>query len=298
MRYFDAHTHVNFRAFNSDYREVIERAREAGVGMVNVGTQRDTSSRAVELTREYGHLYAAVGLHPIHTSASYHDEQELSISINQPNQHQSAARGFMSRAEEFDYEYYKKLASDPKVVAIGECGLDYFRLGVDSKEEIERQKQAFRAQVELARELKKLLMIHARASAGTDDAYEDLLGILEKVGFPGKAIFHFYAGSPQMAEKLLTTSYGGETYFTFGGVITFVRDYDKVINLIPAERILSETDAPYVTPAPHRGKRNEPAYVVEVVRKLAEIKNIPEEEMRTQILKNTENVFGINLSSL
>ncbi len=303
VKYFDAHTHVQFKAFDDDWREVIGRAAARGVGMVLAGTQKDTSRRAVEIAREYENIYAAVALHPIHTSASFHDEQELGVSTNQLNRRQSAPRGFMSRAEEFDYGYYKKLALDPKVVAIGECGLDYFRLGANDKEQIAKQKEAFLKQVELAREVGKPLMIHARASRGTDDAYEDILRILERVSFPGRVIFHFYAGSPEMAGKLLAAPFGDKTYFTFGGVTTFVRDYDKVIKLIPAERILSETDAPYVTPEPYRskpldgvrGKRNEPAYVVEVVKKLAEIKNTPEEEMRKQILKNAEDCFNLKL---
>ncbi len=289
IRYFDAHTHVQFKAFDSDYKEVVKRAGDAGVGMVNVGTQKDTSHRALELAREYDNLYAAVGLHPIHTSESYHDTEELGDSPE--------AKGFTSRGEDFDYEYYKKLALDERVVAIGECGLDYFRVEDGESETKERQRRAFAEQVKLARDVGKPLMIHARSSAGTDDAYEDLLSILKEAGFPGKVIFHFYAGSLPMAEKLLGAPYGGETYFTFGGVVTFVRDYDKIIKMIPPDKILSETDAPYVAPVPYRGKRNEPVYVIEVVKKLTEIKNILEEEMRMQILKNVEAVFGINLSS-
>jgi TatD DNase family protein len=289
VRYFDAHTHVNFGAFDPDCREVIDRALKAGVGFVNVGTQATTSARAVELAREYENLYAAVGLHPIHTSASYHDADELGDDLE--------ARSFTSRGEVFGYEYYKKLALDPKTVAIGECGFDYFRLGENREEQITKQKQAFAEQVRLAEEVKKPLMIHARASKGTDDAYEDLAAVLEETQFPGKVIFHFYAGSLEMAEKLLGSSFGGGTYFTFGGVVTFVRDYNKVVKMIPAERILSETDAPYVTPTPHRGKRNEPAYVIEVVKKLAEIKNISEEETRLKILKNAERVFNLKLAT-
>ncbi len=117
LHLFDVHTHVNFAAFRGDYRDVIQRALDAGVWMVNVGTQRDTSARAVEIAREFPEgVYAAVGLHPIHTEKSRHDEEEL-----------GGDTAFTSRGEEFDYEYYKKLAQDEKVVAIGECGLDYYR---------------------------------------------------------------------------------------------------------------------------------------------------------------------------
>lgn len=282
MRYFDAHTHVQFKAFDSDYGEVIKRARDSGVGMINVGTQKDTSLRAVEFAREYDHIYAAVGLHPIHTSASYHDADELGDTAE--------AKGFTSRGEDFDYEYYKKLALDPKVVAIGECGLDYFRLGGNREEQIAKQKEAFIRQMELAQEVKKPLMIHCRS------AFNDLISVLDTKRSALNAIagvIHFFSGTPENAKKLLDLGF----YFTFGGVVTFVRDYDEVIEMIPADRILSETDAPYVTPVPYRGKRNEPVYVVEVVKKLAEIKGMPEEEMRVQILKNTEAVFGLKLKT-
>ncbi|OGG40241.1 hypothetical protein A2116_02285 [Candidatus Jorgensenbacteria bacterium GWA1_49_17] len=281
VKYFDAHTHVQFKAFANDCREVINRAAENGVGMVLVGTQKDTSQGAVELAREYENVYAAVALHPIHTSASYHDAEELGDSPE--------AKGFTSRGEVFDYEYYKKLALDERVVAIGECGLDYFRLGENREEQITKQKQAFAEQIKLAHDVKKPLMIHCRS------AFPDLIETLifnSKFLIPDNpGIIHFFTGTVHDAKRLLDLGF----CFTFGGVITFVRDYDEAIKTIPPEKILSETDAPLVTPVPYRGKRNEPAYVVEVVKKLAEIKNIPEEEMRTRILENAERVFSIKL---
>lgn len=271
--FFDAHAHPQFAAYNEDREEVVRRAIKAGVGMVAVGTQKDTSRRTLELAGEHpGHIWAAVGLHPIHTSKSYHDAEELGGG--------EAAKAFTSRGEEFDYEYYKKLAGDPKVVAIGECGLDYFR--DKSDETIKRQKEGFVAQIELAAELKKPLMIHCRA------AFPDLMEILqaEKARLHG-GITHFFSGSAEDARKLLEFGF----YFTFGGVITFARDYDGIIRMIPLDRILSETDAPYVSPAPYRGKRNEPAYVVEVVKKLAEIKNVSLEKTAEQIWQNAKNAF-------
>ncbi|MDP3762850.1 MAG: TatD family hydrolase, partial [bacterium] len=121
MRFFDVHTHVQFAAFKEDSEAVIKRALENNVWLINVGTQKDTSRVAAELARNYPEgVYASVGLHPIHAEKSYHDSQELGDP--------SASSGFTSRGEEFDYDYYKKIASDPKVVAIGECGLDYYRL--------------------------------------------------------------------------------------------------------------------------------------------------------------------------
>lgn len=296
IKFFDAHTHVQFVAFDSDYKEVIGRALDSGAGLINVGTQKDTSRRAVQIANEYSSgVYAAVGLHPTHTAKSFHDKQELGGG--------EAARAFTSRGEEFDYEFYKNLALDKKVLAIGECGLDYYRLTEETKE---KQKEVFIQQIELAKEVQKPLMIHCR------EAFRDLIKILQATSWklqsnPG--IIHFFSGTKEDARELLNLGFS----FTFGGVITFARpvrnapattsemlagaggDYDEIIKFIPMDRILSETDAPYVAPVPYRGKRNEPAYVVEVVKKLAEIKEIEFEEMRKQILKNAENCFNLKL---
>ena len=284
VRYFDAHTHVNFAAFEDDRDEVISRAHEAGVFLINVGTQKDTSKSAVELARKYETgVWATVGIHPIHTDASYHDADELGSSDKE--------EAFTSRGEDFDYEYYLKLAHDPKVVAIGECGLDYYR--VDRPEttnvpnlQMQKQKEVFDAHIELAYEVEKPLMLHCR------DAYDDLVPMLrERKGRmrENAGIAHFFAGTKDHAKGLLDLGFS----FTFGGVITFVRDYDEIVRYIPNDRILSETDAPYVTPAPHRGGRNEPLYVIELEKKLAELKGVLEEDMAGQIWENAERIFGI-----
>lgn len=292
LKFFDAHTHLQFAAFKDGYRQAIKRAFEAGVvGLVNVGTQKDTSKRAVEIAEEYpSGIYAAVGLHPIHVTKSYHDEQELGAA---PEGGEPRLDGFWSRREDFDFEHYQKLALHPRVVAIGECGLDYYRIKEKPAPEergslnlIERQKEIFIKQIELAHAVKKPLMIHCR------DAYQDLIEILNSKSsilnlLPG--IAHFFSGSLEDAKKLLELGF----YFTFGGVITFSRDYDEIIKIIPLDRILSETDAPYVAPEPWRGKRNESAYVLKVAEKLAEIKKVSLEKMSEQILKNAKAIFKL-----
>lgn len=276
---FDVHTHAQFAAFRDDDDLVIRRALDAGVWLVNVGTQRDTSSKAVEFAEKFPEgVYATVGLHPIHTEKSYHDEQELGLP-----QSNAAPQGFTSRAEEFDYEYYKKLAAHPKVVAIGECGLDYYRLAQETKE---KQRAAFIQQIELAHELKKPLMIHCR------NAFGDLIKTLQATSYqlqlnPG--IIHFFSGTKDGARRLLDLGFS----FSFGGVVTFVRDYDEAVKYIPLERILLETDAPYVAPVPYRGKRNEPAHVVEVAKKIAELKGSSIDEVAGQTTKNALAVFGL-----
>ncbi len=285
--FIDCHTHAHFAAFKEDWKEVIQRALDNDVWVVNVGTQKATSVRAIEVAHEFpdlpagagkpakaGGVFATVGLHPIHTSRSFHDAQELGDN--------EEANGFTSRGEEFDPEAYKKLASDPKVVAIGECGLDYYRLAEDTKA---RQTEAFIGQMEVAQAVGKPLMIHCR------QAFPDLIALLkehrDRLLTTNPGIIHFFSGTKEEAKELLALGFA----FTFGGVITFVRDYDEVVKFIPNDRILSETDAPYVTPAPYRGKRNEPSYVVEVVKKLAELKGLSVEEMRDAIFANALRVF-------
>jgi len=279
MRLFDVHTHVQFQAFKEDFREVLKRALDSGTWMINVGTQRDTSEAAIKLAHEYDEgLWATVGLHPIHTSKSFHDAQELGADP-------SASSGFTSRGEEFDYEIYKKLAEDPKVVAIGECGLDYYRLEEDTKA---KQKEIFEKQVALAHDVKKPLMIHCR------EAIADLIGILknkkEELRSPrdgGPGVIHFFSGTTEDADELMELGFS----FSFGGVTTFARAYEKLLKHIPLEKILLETDAPYVAPVPYRGKRNEPAYVLEVAQKISRVKNIPVEEVAEKTFANAQRIF-------
>jgi TatD DNase family protein len=286
--FFDAHTHVQFAAYDTDREAVILRAQTAGVRFVNVGTQKDTSRRAVDLAEQYDGVCACVGLHPVHTSRSFHDANEIDAGRD--------AKGFTSRGEIFDVNYYRELALHPKTVAIGECGLDYFHFNEDESRDaqVQKQKDAFLAQIALAAEVKKPLMIHCR------EAFPDLISILRSSSsvLYGKnpGVIHFFAGSVDDMRKLLDLGFS----FTFGGAITFPprkteteNQYHGLVRAIPADRILSETDAPYVAPALYRGKRNEPAYVVEVVKKLAEIKDISMEAMAGQIRENAARIFGI-----
>jgi TatD DNase family protein len=196
----------------------------------------------------------------------------------------------MTRAEVFDKEAYLKLLKDPKVVALGECGLDYFHL---KEESIEKQKQALIEQIKLANEVSKPLMLHVRnGSTGSPqvipNAYTDVLEILKKYA-KVKGDIHFFAGSLEEAKGFLDFGFT----LSFTGVITFTHDYDEVIKNTPLDMIMSETDAPYVAPVPYRGKRNEPSYVKEVVKKIAEIKNLPEEEVASAIMANAKRIFGI-----
>jgi TatD DNase family protein len=271
-QYIDIHAHVNFSAFDADREAVVKRSLNVGTWIINVGTQKDTSQSAVDLANKYeSGVYAAVGLHPVHTSKSFHDKKELG----------EGGKDFTSRGEQFDYDFYKKLGQNKKVVAIGECGLDYYRLEDDT---IKIQKENFIKQITLASELGKPLMLHIR------NAYEDSLEILkEQVKTKKiKGNVHFFAGSVEIAQKFLDLGFT----LSFTGVITFTRDYDEVVKYIPLEMIMSETDCPYISPIPYRGKRNEPVYVQEVVKKIATIKNMDLELVRNQLLENAKRSFN------
>ncbi|PIR89618.1 MAG: hypothetical protein COU07_01875 [Candidatus Harrisonbacteria bacterium CG10_big_fil_rev_8_21_14_0_10_40_38] len=283
---FDAHTHVQFPAYDNDRDAVISRARTAEVKMIAVGTQVSTSKLAIELAKKYpNEVWAVVGYHPNHadsldsttltTSGWYHDKNEQADS----------------EPEVFDVDTFRELAKNEQVVAIGECGLDYFRLATGEKRQVEsvkeKQKKIFLEQVKIATEVNKPLMIHCRSSKGTDDAYEDLLNVLKGAGRDLKKVLHFYAGGSQVTKKFIDEGY----YFTFGGVITFARDYDEIIKMIPMDRIMLETDAPYVSPMSRRGSRNEPSFIVEVAVKLSELKGLSIEETIEVTNNNVNKVF-------
>jgi TatD DNase family protein len=282
MKYIDIHTHVNFAVFDEDREEVVRRAQDAGVLMMNVGTQKDTCLKALDIAEKYDNCYACIGLHPVHTSKSFHDEKEIG----------EGGKEFTSRGEEFDYEYYLELAKHPKVLAIGETGLDYYHK--DSEEETseqrdenaERQKKTFREHIRLAKEVGKPLMIHARPSKGTMDAYDDVIEILKDCNV--RANFHFFVGDIATAQKILDLG----CTMSFDGPITFARDYDDLIRFLPLESIMVETDAPYAAPIPHRGKRNEPFYVVEIAKAIASIRGEDENIVREKLLENSKKMFG------
>lgn len=274
--FIDIHAHLNFAAFDADRDEVIKRAHDAGVWMINVGTQKDTSRKAVELAGKYEKgVYAIVGLHPIHTAKSYHDEKELG----------EGGKEFTSRGEVYDISYYLELAKHPKVVAIGECGLDYYRLTPETKK---KQQENFVQQIALANEVGKPLMLHVRSGSGRS-AYRDALAIL-KSNAKVKGNFHFFAGSWEEAKEILNCGFS----ISFTGVITFARDYDEVIKNVPLDRILSETDCPYVTPAPFRGKRNEPLYVREVVKAIAAVRGEDLEKVSRALVANALKFFNLS----
>ena len=266
MRYFDSHCHIQFDAYDADRDEVLAAMREAEVGGLVVGTDSDLSKRAVELA-DGKMLFASIGLHP----------------NDKPG-------------EGYNDAHYEELAQNPNVVAIGECGLDYFR--PDSPEsEKERQVDTFSRQIKLAGETGKPLMIHARPSKGSMDAYEDAYQMLleTKKTYPDLSMnMHFYVGDIETTKKLLSL---GAT-FSYTAVLTFTKDYDEVVRSIPLTNLLTETDAPYVAPAPNRGKRNVPLAVRDVVSAIARIRGEEEETVREAVLQNARRVFRLPENTL
>ncbi len=284
-KYIDIHAHTNFKAFEEDRDAVVRRALDNEIWIINIGTQYDTSKKAVEMTNEYEGVYACIGLHPIHTSASYHEQEELG----------EEGQEFTSRGEIFDKEKYKELAKLGKVVGIGECGLDYYHM---DEESIEKQKVAFITQIELANELDLPLMLHVRNNPTdkTHNAYFDVYELIKKYSTVSglKGVSHFFAGSVEDMKRFVEIG----VYISFAGPITYkpkpeICDYIGVIKETPLDMILADTDSPYVAPVPHRGTRNEPLYVREIVKKIAEIKNLSEEEVAQAIFQNAKRLFQI-----
>lgn len=258
----DTHTHVNFDAFKDDYKEVIDRASKENIWLVNIGSDFATSKRAVEIASEYQDgVYAAIGIHPTDTDGGIFDEAR-----------------------------FLELAENEKVVAIGECGLDYFRVeGEIDEAGKQRQKDLFINHIELAKKVSKPLVIHCR------DAHEDLLEILNSKlhvlsSIPG--VMHFFGGNGawENVQKYLDLGF----YISLSGVVTFP-NYSQSENIknLPFNRILVETDAPYVAPVPMRGKRNEPSYVKYTAQKIAEIRGVSLEEVIGQTTENAKKLFQI-----
>lgn len=282
IKFIDTHAHVQFSGYKSDALEVMRRALDGGVCVVNVGTQIDTSREAVKMLENFSeNVYAVVGLHPEHTYQHMVDEEESH---------------FRSREEVFDYEAYKSLAVNPKVVGIGECGLDYYRL--DDVEDVgrikERQREAFYLQIRLAQELDKALVIHCRPSKGSVDAYVDMLHIMEEVKALSSELrfeVHSFTGTLEVAQKIVAL--GG--YLGLNGIITFDKTgvSEEVVKNIPLENIVLETDSPYLTPVPFRGKRNEPIHVICVAEKIADWKGVSVDEVSRVTTGSASELFVI-----
>lgn len=252
----DTHCHLDDSRYNEDLQEVLDNAKGAGVEKYIIpGADSKTLQRAVEIAEEFEDVYFAVGVHPYDI-------------------------------EGYDRSYLAQYVHHPKCVAIGECGLDYFRLpkGEESiAQEKEAQKEVFIDQILWAKELEKPLIVHVRESSA------DCLALLEKYAGPQGGVLHCYNADESLL-KLASRNF----YYGIGGVLTF-KNAKKLINVypkIPKDKLLIETDAPYLTPHPHRGERNEPAYTTLVAQKMAELSECSIEYIEDISTQNAKRLFA------
>jgi len=274
----DTHAHVHFAAYKDDMDEVIKRSLDEGVGIITVGTQSDTSQRAIEVAEKYDGVWATVGLHPSHLhKQEFHDEGELD--------------SIKTRTEEFDPEFYRKLVSHPKVVAIGELGLDYYHMppNVDESQVHEDQKKATNLQIDFATEFNKPIVVHCRDAH--DDQYKVLRQAIDDGKLPRRGVVHCFTGSLEDAQKYIELGF----MISFTGILTFSDEIQQIARELPMESIMVETDAPYLSPAPNRGKRNEPVFVKHIAHKLAEIKGLSYEQVAEQTTENAIRFFDLNI---
>lgn len=277
MKLVDTHAHAHFKAFQNDSDAVIKKSLEQGVVLNLVGTQADTSKNAILAAEKYDNVYASIGLHPEHLFSKHVDEEETS---------------FTSREENFDYEYYKKLAQHPKVVGVGECGLDLYRIpeGLTAGQMLPRQKEVFLQHIKLAQEMNLPMVIHCR------EAHEYLLEILKSEPAKGvRGTIHCYTSNWAHAEQYLAMGF----YIGFTGVITFPplksnpqaqADLLEVVKKMSLNRLLLETDCPYLAPVPYRGKRCEPWMVSATAQKIADLRGISLSEV---VAASTANAYAL-----
>jgi TatD DNase family protein len=259
MRLFDTHAHLHFPDYADDLDAVLERARGAGVrGMVTIGTDRESNQAVVEMARRVPDVWATVGIHP-------HDAGD---------------------AGEADFAEMEKLArSEAKVVGFGEMGLDFYR----NLSPPEAQREVFRRQISMARELGKPLVIHCR------DAHDETLAILaEERAREIGGVMHCFSGDVQIARRCLDLG----LFISLAGPVTYknARALPEVARFIPEDRLVVETDCPYLPPTPHRGKRNEPAYVALTADFVAGLRGVSPDALGAAVTANASTLFGITLT--
>lgn len=256
----DSHCHPNFEAYEADRDAVLLRCREKGMKLVAVGSQLATSRFAVEQARQYDFISAAVGQHPIHVL----DEM-------------------------FDFDAYMELATQKEVVAFGETGLDRYRIpeGITADEFVSKQKELLTQHIRIAQAVGKPLILHCR------EAYDELADFLrnQESGTRVPGVVHCFIGTPAQARIFIELGY----LIGVTGIVTFKNagDVATIATEVPLEKLLIETDAPYLAPVPYRGKRNEPIYVEYVAEKIAELKGITKEEVIETTGQNAINLFKL-----
>jgi len=254
LKIIDSHAHLHHKDYNKDRDEVVKRCFDEGVGVISAGVDIKSSIQEVALSEKYGYgIWAMVGIHPTESSSENFDE-------------------------------ISNLAKNKNVVGIGECGLDYYRNNFENEKK--RQIELFEKHIKLSFDEKKPIVIHCREAFG--DIF-DVLGRNKKFLNENPGIFHFFTGTIDDVKKAMELGFS----FTFGGLTTFNRSFDEVIKYISIDRVLVETDSPFVSPMPHRGERNEPVYIKEVVKFIAEILGIEVDIAEKKIFENTKKLFKL-----
>lgn len=274
FEYIDIHSHLYFPEYDADRKEEIKKMQKEKIATICIGTNLETSVKAVELSQKHENIFASIGQHP------------ASLSLD-------------SRFEE---GFKQIVENNNKVVAVGECGLDYFRLPhkqtaadlIPEDELLKKiQKTIFEYHIDFSIFASKPLMLHIRSSKNSLDAYEDCLQILEhhfKIsGSDLRGNVHFFTGDIPILKRFLNMNFT----VSFTGVVTWSRELDEAIKYVPSNMMMVETDAPFVAPVPHRGKRNSPLYIKEIVRKISEIKGVELGELKLILRDNAERVFSL-----
>ncbi|MBU4315379.1 TatD family hydrolase [Patescibacteria group bacterium] len=274
----DTHCHVNFAAYKDDMDAVIRRSLDEGIGMIAVGTQSDTSRRAIEVAEKYDGVWASIGLHPSHLhKQEFHDEGELD--------------SVKTRTEVFDPEFYRQLVSHPKVVAIGEFGLDYYHMptNIDATQVHQDQINAVNLQIDFATEFNKPIIVHSRDAH--DDQFKILRLAVEAGKLPRRGVVHCFTGTLEDAKRYIDLGF----MISFTGILTFSKELQAIARELPIESIMVETDAPYLSPPPHRGKRNEPSYVKFITQTLADAKGLEYDQVAQQTTENAIKFFRLTI---
>lgn len=275
----DTHSHLNFAAYKKDKDDVIKRTQEAGVVCINVGSKYETSEEAVKIAENHENMYAAIGLHPMFASAEF-----VKIKTD-PEEGE-----FTVKEQDFDIAKYRKMAESKRVVAIGEIGLDYYyrpKTKTKLDQFKERQKQVFLQQLNLARDLDLPMIIHCRM------AHEDLINLLGAqiaVSYKEiKGVIHCFTGGVKELEEYLSLGF----YIGLNGIILKM-GLDEAIKRCPLDKILVETDCPYLTPpAEGKDKRNEPIFIKHVIKEIADLKGLTFDRVADQTAQNAKKLFNI-----
>lgn len=270
----DTHCHIHFPAYDIDREEVLSRMREKNIWAMTIGTATENGKKAIALVEANEGIWATVGLHPSHTTSDHVDTDEGKV-----DEHDVTVEGLVSLAR-----------TSKKVVAIGEAGLDFFRLPAEREAAIEKQEQVFRTHIEAAKQLDLPLVIHCR------DALTRLAEILDETGY-AKGVVHSFTGTWEEAKPLLNLG----MHIAVNGIATFglrkgqdpATSIDETIRNIPMDRLLVETDAPWLAPTAFRGKRNEPVYVEEVAKHVAKVRGMSLEEVAQQTTENAIMLFRL-----